>query len=108
MFYFIPQGNPSVAVLQRFQEMSYGFPTKRPAPGVVWSEATPEHATDLQLTTQYDAFEAFMPAVEEVWAATWARLQAGEPEAEEESGVSRRESCKAVVSRWRRGDNCDG
>ena len=70
MFYFIPQGNPSVAVLQRFQEMSYGFPTKRPAPGVVWSEATPEHATDLQLTTQYDAFEAFMPAVEEVWAAT--------------------------------------
>ena len=24
------------------------------------------------------------------------------------SGVSRRESCKAVVSRWRRGDNCDG
>ena len=52
------------------------------------------HATDLQLTTQlpprYDTFEAFMPAVEEVWAATWARLQAGEPEAEEESPLSPR------------------
>jgi hypothetical protein len=31
-----------------------------------------------------------MPAVEEVWAATWARLQAGEPEAEEESPLSPR------------------
>ena len=41
---------------------------------------------------RYDSFEAFMPAVEEVWAATWARLQAGEPEVkpevEEESPLS--------------------
>ena len=34
---------------------------------------------------RYDSFEAFMPAVEEVWAATWARLQAGEPQAERTS-----------------------
>ena len=50
--------------------------------------------SQLTYATRYDSFEAFMPAVEEVWAATWARLQAGEPvvertsEVEEESPLS--------------------
>ena len=32
---------------------------------------------------RFDSFDTFMLAVEALWAATWARLQAGEPEAEE-------------------------
>lgn len=49
-------------------------------------------ASPLLRPGEYGSFEAFMPAVEEVWAATWARLQAGElevkPEVEEESPLS--------------------
>ena len=35
------------------------------------------------IARRFDSFDTFMLAVEALWAATWARLQAGEPEAEE-------------------------
>jgi len=44
----------------------------------LWRVASP-----LLLPAEFDSFDTFMLAVEALWAATWARLQAGEPEAEE-------------------------